>query len=99
WRDARLSFLTHRRVGLGALLSACSGLRALVTGANRGIGLAFVEVLADAGAERIVAGVRRPEAASALKERFGERVSLQSIDMADAMSIDAAAAAIGDVDL
>ncbi|HEY0351245.1 MAG TPA: SDR family NAD(P)-dependent oxidoreductase, partial [Gemmatimonadales bacterium] len=35
---------------------------ALVTGANRGIGLALVEALQEQGAKRIYAAARKPEA-------------------------------------
>jgi NAD(P)-dependent dehydrogenase (short-subunit alcohol dehydrogenase family) len=40
--------------------SKAAGSVALVTGANRGIGLAFVQELAARGARKVYAGVRRP---------------------------------------
>ena len=36
------------------------GARVLVTGANRGLGAAFVEAAIEAGAERVYAGARDP---------------------------------------
>ena len=42
------------------------GIRALVTGANRGIGRAFVDELLARGAAEVFAGVRTDEAAAAI---------------------------------
>jgi NAD(P)-dependent dehydrogenase (short-subunit alcohol dehydrogenase family) len=41
-----------------------AGSVALVTGANRGIGLAFVQELAARGARKIYAGMREPDEAA-----------------------------------
>ena len=70
--------------------------RALVTGANRGIGLAIAEGLSDAGLEVLV-GARDLEAGKAAAAKFGA-TALQ-IDVADAESISAAAKKAGPIDV
>lgn len=71
------------------------GATALVTGANRGIGLSFVEHLLSCGAERVYAAVRRPE----LLHPSDERVVPIRLDLLDAESVDRAAAEAVDVNL
>lgn len=59
--------------------------RALVTGANRGIGLALTEALLDRG-WRVTATCRKPDSASdlsALAERFQARLDVESLDVED----------------
>jgi NAD(P)-dependent dehydrogenase (short-subunit alcohol dehydrogenase family) len=63
----------------------------LVTGANRGIGAAFVAELKRRGAAKIYAASRNPDAA-----RIESVVPLQ-LDITDPVQIEAAAAAAGDV--
>lgn len=65
---------------------------ALVTGANRGLGRAFVRELLDRGAA-VYAAARRPE----LVDIPGVKVI--SLDITDRASAEAAASAAGDVDL
>ena len=66
----------------------------LVTGANRGIGLALTRSLAGRGAH-VLAGVRDPDAMPAVA---GDVTPLR-IDLASRAAIDAAAAAAGPVDI
>jgi NAD(P)-dependent dehydrogenase (short-subunit alcohol dehydrogenase family) len=59
--------------------------RCLITGANRGLGLAFVSELLDRGA-RVLACCRDPAGASvldALRAAHGERLAIHRLDVAD----------------
>jgi NAD(P)-dependent dehydrogenase (short-subunit alcohol dehydrogenase family) len=69
---------------------------ALVTGANRGIGECLVRTLLDRGAARIYGAARKPETVPFQDEA---RVSPIALDITDRASVDAAAAACGDVSL
>jgi short-subunit dehydrogenase len=71
-----------------------TGATALVTGANRGIGRALVEALAERGPELVLAGVRDPEAFDPI-----EGVRPVRLDLATRESIDDCMDAIDDVDL
>jgi NAD(P)-dependent dehydrogenase (short-subunit alcohol dehydrogenase family) len=75
-----------------------AGRKVLVTGAARGLGLAFATAIAEAGAQVALADILRDalhDSVVALRER-GLRVEGFALDMADPASIDAcAAAAIG----
>ncbi|MEM1060208.1 MAG: SDR family oxidoreductase [Verrucomicrobiota bacterium] len=71
----------------------------LVTGANRGIGKAFVETFLDRGASKVYAAVRKPESASPLVEKYGERVVPVALDLTDTASVQAAAEQAGDVEI
>lgn len=72
-----------------------AGCTALVTGANRGLGTCFVAELLAAGAGTVYATARRPEAI----EASDPRVRVLALDVTDQSSVEAAAAAAGDVDL
>lgn len=72
---------------------------ALVTGANRGIGEAFVRELLAAGARRVYAGARERGAASHLEREFPGRCSAVELDVTDAAEVAAAAALAGDLSL
>jgi NAD(P)-dependent dehydrogenase (short-subunit alcohol dehydrogenase family) len=74
-----------------------AGSVALVTGANRGIGLAFVQELAARGAKKIYAGTRSP--ASLTDEFAGLPVEVVPLDVTDLAMVQAAAAACPDVTL
>jgi NAD(P)-dependent dehydrogenase (short-subunit alcohol dehydrogenase family) len=70
-----------------------NGTKALVTGANRGLGKAFAEALLARGATTVYATGRRPD----LIDIPG--VVPLHLDITDPASIDAAAAEVGDLDL
>ncbi|WP_410811296.1 SDR family oxidoreductase [Micromonospora sp. 067-2] len=70
-----------------------NGAKALVTGANRGLGRAFAEALLARGATTVYATARRPE-----RINIPGVVPLQ-LDITDPTSIDAAAAEVGDLDI
>ncbi|MBT1516787.1 SDR family oxidoreductase [Bradyrhizobium sp. SRL28] len=70
----------------------------LITGANRGIGLALVRQYAAEGAE-VIACCRDPATADALKElakSSSDRVRIMPLDVADEASIDSLKRALGD---
>jgi len=71
------------------------GAVALVTGANRGLGRAYVEALLAAGARRVYAAARDPAAAAVAEPRA---IPLK-LDVTSADDIAAAAARCGDVSL
>jgi NAD(P)-dependent dehydrogenase (short-subunit alcohol dehydrogenase family) len=62
------------------------GRRALVTGGNRGIGLAVVRMLADLGLE-VLLGCRDIEAGAAVAASVGSRVTPVRIDVTDRASV------------
>jgi NADP-dependent 3-hydroxy acid dehydrogenase YdfG len=78
--------------------TALKGAVALVTGANRGIGAAFVSGLLAAGAGRVYAAARDPHTLAALAQSDARNVPI-ALDISDDVSVDAAAARLSDVDL
>lgn len=72
---------------------------ALVTGANRGIGAAFVSALLEAGARRVYAACRDIDAPDLEIDRDDPRIERVSLDVTDAACIEALATAIGDLQL
>jgi NAD(P)-dependent dehydrogenase (short-subunit alcohol dehydrogenase family) len=70
-----------------------AGCKALVTGANRGLGKAYAEALLAAGAAKVYAGARD---IAAITDR---RLTAVKLDVTSAGDIAAAAAQCGDVDL
>lgn len=62
-------------------MSRISGKTALVTGANRGIGRAFVTGLLEAGAAKVYATARKPETLADLVEASGGRVEALALDV------------------
>jgi len=72
---------------------------AFVTGANRGIGLAFVEGLLAGGARKIYAAVRDPAAIAALADLDPGRVVPVPLDVTKLDMVRAAAASHSDVTL
>jgi len=71
-----------------------SGSTALVTGANRGLGRAFVEALRQAGCARIYAASRNADS-----DPSGDSVVPIRLDITDAAQVAAATARCSDVDL
>jgi NAD(P)-dependent dehydrogenase (short-subunit alcohol dehydrogenase family) len=76
-----------------------SGITALVTGANRGIGLALVQGLLERGAARVYAGARTVETLDSLVAAAGGRVIPIQLDVTSPEQIQHAAAVAGDVQL
>jgi NAD(P)-dependent dehydrogenase (short-subunit alcohol dehydrogenase family) len=76
-----------------------AGKAALVTGANRGIGRAIVEVLLERGATKVWAGARRPEAVAAFTASYGARVEALALDVTREADVAAAARKAADVAL
>ena len=73
--------------------------RVLVTGANRGIGAAFVEAVIEAGAARVYACARDPRSLEAAMLRHGPRLVPVELDVTSPRRWSAPAAAVSDVDL
>jgi NAD(P)-dependent dehydrogenase (short-subunit alcohol dehydrogenase family) len=73
------------------------GCVAIVTGANRGIGEAFVRVLIAEGAARVYAGARHPASARHLEAEGDGRVKAIRLDVTQADQIAEAARACTDV--
>lgn len=69
------------------------GAVALITGGNRGLGLAFVKELQERGARRVYAGVRHPD------RPVPQGVTPIKMDVTDSAAVDVAAAACSDVTL
>lgn len=69
----------------------------LITGANRGIGKAFVETFIEYGAAKVYAAVRHLDSAAPLVEKYGDKVVPVYVDMEKPESIAAAAASATDV--
>jgi NAD(P)-dependent dehydrogenase (short-subunit alcohol dehydrogenase family) len=78
---------------------ALAGRTALVTGANRGIGAAFVDTLMDRGAVRVYAGARDVDSLAGLRSRYGSRLVPVRLDVTHPLDVAAFAAAHHDVDL
>jgi NAD(P)-dependent dehydrogenase (short-subunit alcohol dehydrogenase family) len=76
-----------------------AGKAALVTGANRGIGLAIVEALLERGVSRVWAGTRRPEALTDLKASHGGRLEVLTLDVTRGNEVADAARKATDLDL
>jgi NAD(P)-dependent dehydrogenase (short-subunit alcohol dehydrogenase family) len=80
-------------VGKGNNSMTIAGKTVLVTGANRGIGLALVRDALARGAARVYAGTRQPLSG------LGERVTLLNLDVTDDEQVRQAAAAVQSLDI
>ena len=76
-----------------------AGRRALVTGANRGLGAQFAEALLARGVDRVYAGARNTEALRPLTARHGDRVVPVRLDVTIPGEVQAAAEYCQDADL
>src|SRR5690606_829178 len=72
---------------------------AIVTGANRGIGEAFVRALIGQGAAKVYAGARNAASAQHLVEEFGDKVVALELDVTREEQVEAAAALCTDVSI
>jgi NAD(P)-dependent dehydrogenase (short-subunit alcohol dehydrogenase family) len=72
---------------------------ALVTGANRGIGLAITEALLERGSTKVYATARDPKTLEMLHERYGSRLVPLRLDVTDAEQVAEVARQATDVDL
>ncbi len=75
------------------------GAVALVTGANRGIGRAYVEALVRAGARKVYATARNPQSVQDLVDAHPGVVEALQLDISKPGEVSAAAAAAADVTL
>jgi len=80
-------------------LSRIQGKTALVTGANRGIGRAFVEELLAAGAAKVYATARNIDTLTSLVENSDGRVIPVELDVTKPLMIEAVAEQHRDIDL
>ena len=76
-----------------------AGSIALVTGANRGIGRAFVGALLARGAKKVYATARRVDGVADLARAHPARIETLALDITDAQAVAAAAARAADVTL
>lgn len=76
-----------------------AGSIALVTGANRGIGRAYVAALIERGAKKVYASARRLDAVADLAKAHPGKVETLTLDITDPKAIAAAAARCADVTL
>ncbi len=92
WRVTQLDLLLHWHK------CWCMKRKILVTGANRGIGLALCKFLVDAGHE-VIAGARNPQAADCLvelSESGGKNLQVLQLDVDADESVERAVQAIGE---
>ena len=72
---------------------------AVVTGANRGIGLAIVQSFLKHGAKKVYLAVRNPDTVKHLIEEYGDRVEAVQVDVADKAAIQNLAAHTTDAEV
>lgn len=76
-----------------------TGKNAVVTGANRGIGLAIADALLKHGIEKVYAAVRNPDSLAALQAQYPDRVIPIKTDLTDQASLTALAEQAKDADI
>ncbi len=76
-----------------------NGKTALITGANRGIGLKILEAFLAGGAKKVYAAVRNPKSVDEIVQQHGGRVAAIEADLSKPDTIKAAAAAATDVQI
>jgi len=81
------------------MAAALTGKTLFVTGANRGIGAAFLDAAFDRGAAKVYAAARDVDSLAQASVRFGDRLLPVELDLTAPETLDAAAAACPDVDL
>jgi NAD(P)-dependent dehydrogenase (short-subunit alcohol dehydrogenase family) len=72
---------------------------AVVTGANRGIGLAIVHAFLQQGAKKVYLAVRNTDSVANLIEQYGDRVAAVQVDVADKAAIQRLAAQTTDAEV
>src|SRR5690242_14357015 len=75
------------------------GAVALVTGANRGIGLAITRALLSRGAATVYAAARDPLTLTALEDGYGDRLVALRMDVTDAGQVAMAAGQVTEIDV
>jgi peptide/nickel transport system ATP-binding protein len=83
----------------GGSVMKVAGSIALVTGANRGIGRAFVGALLERGAKKVYAGTRKPDAVADLVKAHPGKVEAIALDITSERQVAAAAERCRDVTL
>ncbi len=72
---------------------------AVITGANRGIGLAITKSFLQHGAKKVYLAVRNPDSVQGLLDTYGERVAAIQVDVGNQDSIKSLAAQTQDADV
>lgn len=75
------------------------GKTVLITGANRGIGLALAQAFLAAGVAKLYATARTPASVQPLIDQHGDKVVPLALDLVDGGSVAAAAKAAGDAEI
>jgi len=71
----------------------------LITGCNRGIGLAYAKAVLDNGCAKLYAAVRTPTSVQPLVDKYGDKVVPLAVDVAKLDTIQAAANAASDANI
>ncbi|MDX2271142.1 MAG: SDR family oxidoreductase [Cyanobacteriota bacterium] len=93
-----LSFFTHRQESSGIFMNISQSV-AFVTGANRGIGKAYVEALLQGGSRRVYAAARQVDSLAPVVALDPQRVVALPLDITQPQQIAAVSAQASDVTL